>query len=127
MVTAGKRAVVFASFIFTKQPARIRQARGGAGGGAGEGLRGWGAGPAHAPAAPPSTLGCSLQQPHPVPRTPCDNPTPYRPLPLSSTQQVLGQVYVSDANIDDDLVKSISLPAQHPNAAEVFYRVITGA
>jgi len=41
--------------------------------------------------------------------------------------QVLGQVYVSDRNLDDDLVRSISLPAQDPNAAEVFYRVITGA
>lgn len=44
--------------------------------------------------------------------------------PLS---QVLGQVYVSERNLDDDLVRSISLPAQDPNAAEVFYRVITGA
>lgn len=61
--TAVKRAVVFASFVFTKQPARI--------------------------------------------------------------QQVLRQVYVSPANIDDELVRSISLPAQDPNAAEVFYRVIT--
>ncbi|PRW33916.1 chloroplastic isoform X2 [Chlorella sorokiniana] len=61
--TAVKRAAVFASFVFTKQPARIRQ--------------------------------------------------------------VLGQVYVSDRNLDDDLVRSISLPAQDPNAAEVFYRVIT--
>lgn len=61
--SAAKRAVVFASFVFTKQPARIRQ--------------------------------------------------------------VLGQVYVSDRNIDDQLVRSISLPAQDPNAAEVFYRIIT--
>ncbi|KAL4436978.1 hypothetical protein ABPG75_004117 [Micractinium tetrahymenae] len=60
---AVKRAVVFASFVFTKQPARIRQ--------------------------------------------------------------VLGQVYVSDRNLDDDLMRSISLPAQDPNAAEVFYRIIT--
>lgn len=36
------------------------------------------------------------------------------------------QVYVSDRNIDDELVRSISLPAQDPNAAEVFYRIITG-
>ena len=45
----------------------------------------------------------------------------------SQPSQVLGQVYVSDRNLDDDLVRSISLPAQDPNAAEVFYRVITGA
>lgn len=40
-------------------------------------------------------------------------------------KQVLGQVYVQDENIDDDLVKSILEPAQDPNAGEVFYRVIT--
>lgn len=36
------------------------------------------------------------------------------------------QVYVSDRNVDEDLVRSIALPAQDPNAAEVFYRIITG-
>lgn len=57
-VTASvKRSVVFASFIFTKQPARIRQ--------------------------------------------------------------VLNQVYESPAHVDDDLVRSISLPAQDPNGPEV--------
>lgn len=61
--TAVKRGVVLASFVFTKQPARIRQ--------------------------------------------------------------VLRQVYVSPDNIDDDLVRSISLPAEDPNAPEVFFRVIT--
>ena len=40
-------------------------------------------------------------------------------------RQVLGQVYVSPQNLDDDLVQSILLPAQDPNAAEVFCRVIT--
>jgi hypothetical protein len=35
------------------------------------------------------------------------------------------QVYVAPGHVDDDLVRSISLPAQHPNAPEVFYRVIT--
>lgn len=39
--------------------------------------------------------------------------------------QVLRQVYPVDArNVDDDLVDSIQFPAQDPNAAEVFYRVI---
>lgn len=46
-------------------------------------------------------------------------PTPQPPPPHT-------QVYVSDRNIDDQLVRSISLPAQDPNAAEVFYRIITG-
>lgn len=35
------------------------------------------------------------------------------------------QVYVAPGHVDDDLVRSISLPAQDPNAPEVFYRVIT--
>jgi pimeloyl-ACP methyl ester carboxylesterase len=40
--------------------------------------------------------------------------------------QVLRQVYpVNQANVNDELVESIRLPAQHPNAAEVFYRIIT--
>ncbi len=33
---------------------------------------------------------------------------------------------MSDRNIDEELVRSIALPAQDPNAAEVFYRIITG-
>ena len=40
--------------------------------------------------------------------------------------QVLQQVYIDDTNIDEDLVDSIVRPAQDPNAAEVFYRIITG-
>lgn len=40
-------------------------------------------------------------------------------------RQVLRQVYVSDRNLDADLVDSILIPAGDPNAAEVFYRVIT--
>lgn len=39
--------------------------------------------------------------------------------------QTLVQVYVSRANIDDDLVSSIVDPAQDPNAPDVFYRVIS--
>ena len=39
--------------------------------------------------------------------------------------QVLRQVYpVNPAMVDDELVASIQFPAQDPNAAEVFYRVI---
>jgi pimeloyl-ACP methyl ester carboxylesterase len=39
--------------------------------------------------------------------------------------QVLRQVYpVDPTNVDDDLVQSIQFPSFHPNAAEVFYRVI---
>jgi len=39
--------------------------------------------------------------------------------------QVLRQVYpVDPSNVDDELVSSIQFPAQDPNAAEVFYRVI---
>ena len=40
--------------------------------------------------------------------------------------QVLRQVYVDHTNIDDELVRSIALPANDPNAAKIFYRVITG-
>ena len=40
--------------------------------------------------------------------------------------QVLRQVYANHTNIDDDLVKSIALPADDPNAGEIFYRVIAG-
>mmetsp|Transcript_2201 Transcript_2201/g.3472 ORF Transcript_2201/g.3472 Transcript_2201/m.3472 type:complete len:385 (-) Transcript_2201:142-1296(-) len=40
--------------------------------------------------------------------------------------QVLRQVYPIDpSNVDDDLVESIRYPAQNPNAAEVFYRVVS--
>ena len=40
-------------------------------------------------------------------------------------EQVLKQVYPINAqNVDDELVKSIQAPSFHPNAAEVFYRVI---
>ena len=40
--------------------------------------------------------------------------------------QVLKQVYpVDNQNVDDDLVESIRYPSDHPNAPEVFYRVIT--
>lgn len=37
------------------------------------------------------------------------------------------QVYVSQLNIDDDLVSSIVDPAQDPNAPDVFYRVISSS
>ena len=40
--------------------------------------------------------------------------------------QVLRQVYVDHQNIDDQLVRSIALPANDSNASEIFYRVITG-
>ena len=41
-------------------------------------------------------------------------------------EQVLKQVYpISDANVDRELVESIRVPSLDPNAAEVFYRVIT--
>jgi len=62
--TLAQRAVLFASFTFTKQPARIKQ--------------------------------------------------------------VLGSVYSHDAsNVDDALVESIAQAATHPNAAEVFYRIVS--
>lgn len=38
---------------------------------------------------------------------------------LPPPPQVLGQVYVNSTNIDDDLVNSIALPAEDPNAPEV--------
>ena len=59
----GKRAVVHASFIFTKQPLRIAQ--------------------------------------------------------------VLKQVYADPTNVDDELIESIRRPADDPNAAEVFFRIIS--
>lgn len=41
-------------------------------------------------------------------------------------QQVLRQVYpINSQVVDDELVQSIQLPSLHPNAPEVFYRVIT--
>lgn len=41
-------------------------------------------------------------------------------------EQVLRQVYpINDANVDEELVESIRIPSLDPNAAEVFYRVIT--
>lgn len=40
-------------------------------------------------------------------------------------KQVLKSVYVNEDRIDDDLVRSIAIPAEDPNAPEVFYRVIT--
>lgn len=41
-------------------------------------------------------------------------------------EQILKSVYPSDAsNVNPELVESIRAPAQDPNAAEVFYRVIT--
>lgn len=41
-------------------------------------------------------------------------------------QQILKQVYpVNSENVDDELVESIRFPSLDPNAAEVFYRVIT--
>ena len=41
-------------------------------------------------------------------------------------EQVLRQVYpISNANVDAELVESIRVPSLDPNAAEVFYRVIT--
>ncbi|GAB4823102.1 hypothetical protein N2152v2_010148 [Parachlorella kessleri] len=42
-------------------------------------------------------------------------------------RQVLRQVYHCPASLDEDLVQSIAIPAQDPNAAEVFYRIITGS
>ncbi|CAM9409852.1 unnamed protein product [Phaeothamnion confervicola] len=40
--------------------------------------------------------------------------------------QVLRQVYSVDTmNVDDDLVESIRFPSDHPNACEVFYKVVT--
>ena len=46
--------------------------------------------------------------------------------PAFFAEQVLEQVYIDDRNIDEPLVDSIVQPAQDPNAAEVFYRIITG-
>jgi pimeloyl-ACP methyl ester carboxylesterase len=44
----------------------------------------------------------------------------------SRIKQILRQVYPSnESNVDDELVESIRYPSLDPNAAEVFYRVIT--
>ncbi len=40
--------------------------------------------------------------------------------------QVLEQVYISQQNVDEDLVNSILWPSEHPNAAESFYQIISG-
>lgn len=41
-------------------------------------------------------------------------------------EQVLRQVYpVNNAMVDEELIQSIQTPSFHPNASEVFYRVIT--
>ena len=45
---------------------------------------------------------------------------------ICPVQQVLQQVYIDDRNIDDELVESIARPADDRNAAEVFFRIITG-
>ena len=39
---------------------------------------------------------------------------------------MLQQVYINHQYLDDELVNSIVWPAQDSNAAEVFYRIITG-
>lgn len=45
---------------------------------------------------------------------------------LLYVDQILRQVYPVDAsNVDDELVASIQFPSQDPNAAEVFYRVVS--
>lgn len=44
----------------------------------------------------------------------------------SRIAQILRQVYpIDNKNVDEELVESIRYPSLHPNAAEVFYRVIT--
>jgi pimeloyl-ACP methyl ester carboxylesterase len=41
-------------------------------------------------------------------------------------KQILKQVYpVNNSNVNDELVESIRYPSNHPNAAEVFFRVIS--
>lgn len=44
---------------------------------------------------------------------------------IGRIKQVLQQVYLNKENVDDELVESIRYPSLHPNAAEVFYRVVT--
>lgn len=48
----------------------------------------------------------------------------YRAKQPARIRQVLDSVYITKDNLDDDLVRSIELPAQDPNAAEVFSRVV---
>lgn len=48
----------------------------------------------------------------------------YRAKQPARIRQVLETVYLTKDNLDDDLVRSIELPAQDPNAAEVFTRVV---
>ncbi|KAJ7295472.1 hypothetical protein O6H91_06G029300 [Diphasiastrum complanatum] len=43
----------------------------------------------------------------------------------SRIRSVLNNVYVDRTNVDDNLVQSIVTPAQEPNAAEVYYRMMT--
>ncbi|KAF8410580.1 hypothetical protein HHK36_003112 [Tetracentron sinense] len=40
-------------------------------------------------------------------------------------QSVLKSVYINSSNVDDYLVKSITRPAEDPNAGEVYYRLMT--
>lgn len=42
-------------------------------------------------------------------------------------KQVLEQVYLATENVDEELVRSILVPAEDPNAAEVFYRTVSGS
>ncbi|CAD7694801.1 unnamed protein product [Ostreobium quekettii] len=48
----------------------------------------------------------------------------YRAKRPGRIRQVLETVYLSKANLDEDLVRSIALPAEDPAAAEVFARVV---
>lgn len=48
-------------------------------------------------------------------------------MPGACLPQVLQQVYTSPVNVDDELVESIRFPADHPNAPEVFCRVVRSA
>ncbi|XVF59654.1 hypothetical protein PTKIN_Ptkin07bG0293100 [Pterospermum kingtungense] len=41
-------------------------------------------------------------------------------------ESVLKNVYVNASNVDDYLVESIKMPADDPNAGEVYYRLMTG-
>ncbi|GMH39958.1 hypothetical protein BSKO_07862 [Bryopsis sp. KO-2023] len=44
----------------------------------------------------------------------------------SRVKQVLDRVYINTDSVDDELVRSILLPAEDKRAAEVFYRIISG-
>ncbi len=50
----------------------------------------------------------------------------YAYMNIWSCLQVLEQVYISQHNVDEDLVNSIVWPAESANAAESFYRIISG-